>query len=233
MKLFVVSTSANTDRILDQIKASGMTVALHMGDVTADFKASALSRMTIRRGRLGHLMDGQRFTGAARALMTDPNHAGLMEEFIDHMRRTGPLNTHRAHPLASMQEYFDYYHILADVMAERMIAAGVTQCVFFNIPHLSYDTMAFQVAQSLGMPCVIVTQSLFPNRYFSMRHPRDIGGFCAGWHSTPLPDAARRKAGFILHEGDQARTRSRRNSLYEGVFAVSDLSGSQAPLAGP
>lgn len=187
MRLFVVSTSANTDRILDQIKASGVTVALHIGDVTADFKASSLSRLTTRRGRLGHLMDAQRFSGAARALMLDPNHPALMEEFIDHLHRTGPLNTHRAHQLTGMQDYFDYYHILADVMAERMIAAGVTHCVFFNIPHLSYDSMAFQVAQALNLPCVIVTQSLFPNRYFSMANPRDMGDFTPDGRAAPYP----------------------------------------------
>ena len=39
---------------------------------------------------------------------------------------------------------------------------------YFNIPHLAYDTIIYQIAISLKIPITIVTQSLFPDKFFSL-----------------------------------------------------------------
>ncbi|MDF1619268.1 hypothetical protein [Pseudothioclava nitratireducens] len=76
-----------------------------------------------------------------------------------------------------MQDYVDYYHTLADVAAQTLIDRGVNHCLFFNVPHLAYDTIFYQAAKALNIPTTIVTQSLFPAKFFSMTDPAAYGGF--------------------------------------------------------
>lgn len=178
MRLLCVSTAKNTDKILDEIRAlenEDFSVVLHLGSKDADFKASAVSRLNQGVGLKGHLMENHKYSGAAAALMASPDFERHLEEFVDHLHRNGEINAFKSHPIRSMQDYFDYYHILTDTIAAMLIEKQVTHCLFFNIPHLTYDTIVFQVAQSLGIKTKIVTQSLFPNRFFSMEKPRDMG----------------------------------------------------------
>ena len=178
IRLCCVSTSRNTDQILSHIAAlPGIELVLHLGDGNADFKASAITRLTRRTGRRGHLMQDQHYSGAARALIEDPDFTRSLDEFIDHLYRRAPGNAHKSHQLRTMQDFVDYYHVLADVIADRIQRENITHCLFFNVPHLAYDTIVFQVAQAMGLPCVIATQSLFPGRYFSMTQPSAMGRF--------------------------------------------------------
>ena len=183
IRLCVVSTAKNTNRILEDMKrqaAGDLDVVLHMGHVTDDIKASAITRMNTRKGGEGHLFAKQRWTGAGQVLFEAPDFVERMEEFIDHLHRRSDINAHKSHPLRTMQDYADYYHILADVIAQELIDRGVTHCLFFNIPHLTYDTIVYQVAQVMGLRITIVTQSLFPNRFYSMRAIADQGAFPTG-----------------------------------------------------
>ncbi len=189
MRLMVVSTAKNTDKILDRLVAENddIEIALHMGHVTADIKASALTRLNTREGGKGHLFARQRWTGAGQALIEAPEYLDLMETFIDHLHRRSDINAHKPHPLRTMQDYVDYYHILADVIGQALIDRGVTHCLFFNVPHLAYDTIVYQMAQVLGLPCTIVTQSLFPDRFYSLRAPLDYGRFPPDPAANPFP----------------------------------------------
>lgn len=190
LRLACVSTAENTNRILNRlltIAGGQVELALHLGDTTADYKASSLSRMNTRRGTKGHLMQDQRFNGAGHALLTNPDFAKNLEQFFDHMQRVGPSHAYRSHQLISLHDHFDYYHILSDVIAERLIRHQVTHVLFFNVPHMAYDTVLYHVAEALNLPCLIVTQSLFPGKFFSMRRPEDCGIFDPHSDAPPYP----------------------------------------------
>lgn len=205
MRLMVLSTAKNTDSMLEAFKkiaGDDVEIALHIGDTTADFKASTLSRMNARHGTRGHLMEDTFYRGAARALEDRPDYLELRDEFEEHMMRTADSYRYKSHPLQWPHEFHDYYRILCDVIAARLIDAKITHCLFFNVPHLSYDTVLFQVAESLGIPSIIVSQSLFPDLYFSMRHPRDLGDFDpAGSVAPPWPIAQGKPAELFYMKG--------------------------------
>ena len=78
------------------------------------------------------------------------------------------LQPHLPHPLRGFHDHWYYHHELADVLAQRIVDSGATHMLFFNVPHLVHDTLVYQVGQALGLQCLIVTQSLFPNTFFSM-----------------------------------------------------------------
>lgn len=171
IRLAAVSTAANNDAALQALlrQAAGrITLALHLGSGNADYKASAVSRMNLRRGRRGHITEGTRFSGQAHALFMQPGYDALVDDFIDHLHRRAEPYAHLPHPLSGFHAYWDYHHILADVIAQRLTDSGATHLLFFNVPHLVHDTLVYQVGRALGLPCLIVTQSLFPNRFFSM-----------------------------------------------------------------
>lgn len=186
IRLFCVSTSKSNAPILakmQQIAGDDLSVALHLGGTDAQFKGTSLSRMNRKRGTSGHLLDGDRYRGMAQALFRQPRYLQEMEEFITHVERRNENNDLRPHRIHAMQEYSDYFHILADAMAARVRDSGGTHALFFNIPHLGYDSIAYQVARAMGLPTIVLTQSLFPAQFFSMRDPADLGDF------TRRPDA--------------------------------------------
>ncbi len=171
MRLAVVSTSDNTNEIVDVLKGLGdgaFEIALHIGKAQNDFKGSSLSRLNAKKGRKGHPFSEQRWSGAAVSLFEHPDFLEKLEEFVDHLHRRSEINAYNSHPLRTMQDYSDYFHILADVIGQELLERRISHCLFFNVPHLTYDTILYLTARSLGLPCLILTQSLFPNRFFSM-----------------------------------------------------------------
>lgn len=171
VRLAAVSTAANTDAALQALlrQAGGrVELVLHLGSTDADYKASAVSRMDLRRGRRGHITEGLRFSGQAHALFMQPGYSALVDDFIDHLHRRAEPHAHLPHKLSGFHDYWDYHHILADVIAQRLTDSGATQLLFFDIPHLVHDTLVYQVGRALGLPCLVLAQSLFPNRFFSM-----------------------------------------------------------------
>lgn len=180
IRLFCNAPGKHTTPYLDRLKTlAGDEIedVVHLGDTDADFKASSLSRMDARRAKRGHLMDGQSYRAANLQLLAEPEFRQMMETTVDQMNRFGPAYRYRPHNLQNLQDYLDYYHILADVMAGKLIDAGSTHVLFFNIPHLVYDTVLYHVARSLGLKTVILTLSHFPNTSFSMEKISDYGRF--------------------------------------------------------
>ena len=179
-RLAVVSTAKNTTKILHQITehfSEQIAIVLHFGDKKADFKASSLSRMNSTRGQKGHLFERQRWTGAAQALIESTDYVEKLEEFIDQLDRISEKVAIKHHPLRSMADYSDYYHILTDVVAQTLIENRVDTVLFFNVPHLTYDLILYQTAQSLGIKTLIVTQSIFRDTFWSMHEVIKLGNF--------------------------------------------------------
>ena len=86
IRLLCVSTAANTDAALHalvQQAAGRIELVLHLGSGDADFKASAVSRMNLRRGKRGHLTEGTQFSGLAHGLFMQPGYDALVDDFID------------------------------------------------------------------------------------------------------------------------------------------------------
>ena len=152
-------------------------IAYQTGDKEADIKASSLSIMNTKRGKSGHLLEDTEFVGRRHSAMATPGYFEDMERFIDHLQRTSSSYKYRCNNLTNLQDYIDYYHILQDTVAETILKSGATHMLYFNIPHMAYETIFYQVGLSLGLKPVLLLQSLFPDQYFSMRSPYDFGRF--------------------------------------------------------
>lgn len=164
--------------ILDQLIADAgdkIELVLHFGDRDADYHAACYQRMEVRRGTKGHLMETTQYSGANMDLLADPAFHTLAAQAVDQLQRNAKGYRYRAHNLHNLQDYLDYYHILSDALATELRASGATHVLFMNMPHLAYDLVLYQVARAMGLKTIILCQTIFPGRFFSMARPEDMG----------------------------------------------------------
>jgi hypothetical protein len=117
-------------------------------------------------------------------MISSPSYFEDMERFIDQLQRAGPAYSYRANNLQNLQDYIDYYHILLDVVADRIVKSRATHMLFFNLPHLGYDTIFYQAGLALGLKPILLTQSLFQGKFFSMEEINDFGLFPSSENRT-------------------------------------------------
>ena len=181
INLLAVSTAKNTNSILKEIIRQNKTnidLKIHFGDVTSDFKASSLVRMNNKPGRSGHVFKTNKiYTGIYHKILSSDHFSKDLETFIDQLYRHSDAYRYKSHNLKNLQDYLDYYHILADAISHEMLTKKINHVLFFNIPHLAYDTIIYQIAVSLEIPVTIVTQSLFSDKFFSLNKIEDYGNF--------------------------------------------------------
>ena len=179
INLFAISTAKNTNKILKNIinlSSGQINLKLHFGDISNQFKASSLVRMNNKKGTGGHIFEkNKNFYGFEYQLMANPYYKRDLETFIDQLYRHSDAYRYKSHNLKNLQDYIDYYHILADAISELIIINKINHILFFNIPHLAYDTIVYQVAKALNIDVTIVTQSLIPNKFFSLRSIENYG----------------------------------------------------------
>lgn len=174
-----------------EFRAGGkLSVGLMTGDRAADIFARGITTMKrdTRHERLhkGLMQDGV-YTGANAALLASPEFHDMATMAIDHFQRMSPNYRYNSHNLNNLQDYLDYYYILTDVIARRMIEEEITHVAFFMTPHLGYDTVLYQVARSLGIKTLVMNQQgLFNERFFSSGTIEDYGR-CDLSHSDAPP----------------------------------------------
>ena len=181
VRLLCVSTADNTDQILEALVESSddIDLRLHFGNDMADFKASSLSRMDTRKGQRGHVMRDQYYAGENYELLSSPIFRESMERTVDQLFRYSDGYRYRSHNLKNLQDYLDYFYILSDMLAQQIKDEEITHALFFNVPHLVCDTVLYDICKCLGIKTVVLTQSIFPGKYFSMESVEDFGFFDA------------------------------------------------------
>ncbi|QHQ34673.1 hypothetical protein [Algicella marina] len=177
-KICVVSTAANTDKVLDELRATApeLDFVLHFGRKKADYMTASISRMSPIAAERGHLtVEAGAYSGAHGDAMLAADYWRDAALFEDHFMRRDPLFANNSHKLRNHHDYMDFFHILSDMIAGELARSGADTVLFFNVPHLAYDTVLYQVAQARGLQCLIVTQMLIPGYFASMHKIGDLG----------------------------------------------------------
>ena len=174
--------------ILDKLVAhsnGSIEVVCHLGDSDSDFHAACLQRMEVRRGRQGHLMRAHVARGAEMPLLASPDYFWMLEQGIEQMYRSSSNYRYRGHNLNHIQDYLDYYHVLADAYAQQIEESRATHALFLNMPHLGYDIILYHVAKTLGLKTLICSQTFFADSFFSMESIEDFGYLSVVGHDAP------------------------------------------------
>ena len=178
LRLAVVSTSPNTNDIINILKAEysdEIKVVTHFGTKENDFKASSLSRVNHKNGVKGHIVQNHRWSAAAHKLIQSSDFIDQAEMFIDQMDRHSNIAAYKSHSIGTTSEYYDYYHILLDCITAHLLEKKIEAVLFFNVPHLAYDTVLYQCAKALNIQTIILTQTIFSNKFISLRGVDSLG----------------------------------------------------------
>ena len=124
-----------------------------------------------------NLIKEDRFSGKSYVTNSDlaANESTLVA--IDHLQRRTKQFTWRCHTLESACDSKHYYHIVFDLLQNLLDKERINLVLFFDFPHLFYDTLIYQIAKANGIRTLIVSSSPFPNRFFSLAEIEDEGIF--------------------------------------------------------
>lgn len=187
IRLAAVATAAQNVAVLEALRRlfpDRIEHIVHLGGKGADYKANNFFRMRAVPAGRGDLMEADRFAGAARRLEWGPGMADAQLEAIDNLTRGSDRMAYKHHGIQDFQDYQHITHIAHDVMGRMLQEEGITHVLFFDIPHMFYDTSLKHAAQALGLEVLILRQSFFPRQFFSMRDSYELG------HMAPRPEDA-------------------------------------------
>lgn len=223
------------DRLVEMSNGE-VEIALHFGDRDADFHAPCLQRMEVRDGKMGHLMKDHVVKGANFELLGSDEFRRMMETAVDQFHRTGPAYQYRSHDLNNLQDYLDYYHILTEAVAQQIADSGATHALFYNVPHLGYDTVLYQVAKAMGLKTIVLCQTIFPSLYFSVDKIEDLGDFEAAGSDAPPMEIEKGSKPHLFYMDDRWQKESTRGKLNRkavGNFITYMLRKDPAKLLNP
>ena len=183
LRILVVSPRLrDINPVVNQIKKNlpEGTKVISAGRKNTDIVMSGLIRVRRKHGQVKDLIKEDRFSATSCG-----TNAGLKvneSEFvaIDHLQRRTKQFTWRHHTLESYYDSKHYYHIVFDLLHNLLAKERVNLVLFFDFPHLFYDTLIYQIAKANGIRTLIINDSPFPNRFFSLAEIEDDGIFPSG-----------------------------------------------------
>lgn len=169
----------NINPVVNQIKKQlpEGTKLISAGRKNTDIVMSGLIRVKRKHGYIKDLIKEDQFLGTS--YVPNPGLAVNDSAFlaIDHLQRRTEQFTWRFHTLESAYDSKHYYHILFDLLQNFLAENRINLVLFFDLPHLFYDTLIYQIAKAKGIRTLVISSSLFPNRYFSLTKIKDVGIF--------------------------------------------------------
>lgn len=178
IRLLADARGAHRKEFVDALIAEAggeVELCLHFGDRDSDFEAAALHRLDTREAKRGHLMRATKYGGANLDLIASERFREILERGVDQMQRMAQPYRYSAHNVQNLHDYMDYLHILSDAYAQLIEKERITHAIFYTMPHLAYDTILMETAQAMGVRTIILSQTLFPGRFFSVERVEDFG----------------------------------------------------------
>ena len=170
---------SESNHLLNQIKKHlpAHSKLISAGNKNTDIVMSGLIRVKRKRGLIKKLIKEDKYSGISNM----PNAGSTLNcsAFfpIDHLQRRTEQFTWRYHTLENVNDAMHYYQIALDLLTNFLAKEQINLVLFFDIPHLFYDTIIYQIAKSKGIRTLILTSSPFPNRIFSLSAIEDVGVF--------------------------------------------------------
>ena len=223
-RLCAVATSEPGVGVVEALKASPEVAHIVViGGEKADFKGSSLLRKTMAEGTRGHIMADDAFSGSAASFFRSAEYPEILMEAMDTLQRGADEHAYRPHGLKHPTDYADYIGIVADRLARFLTEEDITHVVFFDIPHLFYDSLLYRLALHLGIKTMILRVGFDPARFYSME---EIAHYGHMRRVSPLaPSVTVEKAGtqevyYMKGIGQEQGPRGRLTWRSLGLFAA-------------
>ena len=180
LRILAVRTNRNENNSVIKLIKKQLpenTKIISVGNKDTDIVMTGLIRIKRKRGRIKNLIKEDRFSGASHITQADKTLNESTFVGIDHLQRRTEQFAWRHHTVNNTYDAKNYYHVAVDLLANLLAKEQINLVLFFEIPHLFYDTLIYQVAKFQGIRTLVVTSSQFPNRFFSLSAIEDVGNF--------------------------------------------------------
>ena len=180
-QVLVVSGEKRDHSIIERLKIISCSNSVNFINVDggSDVDISRLVKLSGKHHSTCNLQGGDYFGGTTTKLVDRKDFSQLMVQGLNLLHRDSREFVVEKESLnfsdLSLNDCKNYYHISIDVLGRILIENNIKSVVFFNLPHLFHDTVLYHVAKSSGIETIIVTQSIFPNRYYSLKSMNDCG----------------------------------------------------------
>ena len=148
-----------------------------VGNKRNEFNLSGLIRVKKRKGKVKQLFEIGKIFDYSEERFIDNEIEDAIFMGVDHIQRRSVGFTWNYHGLIYLSDTKHYYHIVFDMLSAFLIRKQINQIIFFDSPHLFYDTLLYQVAKLKGINTLILTFSHFNNKYFSFQSIHEFGKF--------------------------------------------------------
>ena len=142
-----------------------------------DIGLTCLVRMEKRRGRFRSLIkqDSYFCNSYDSTSNISLGNSEILIKGLDHLQRKSASFVWRHHKLDNISESRHYYFITVNLLTRYIQTENINFILFFEIPHLFADTLAYYIAKSLNIETLILSPSIIPNRFYSVRTMDDYG----------------------------------------------------------
>ncbi len=142
-----------------------------------DIGLTNLVRMEKRAGKIKKLLQNDKFSENQFDLISCAWQSEALMTGLDHLERKSESFVWRHHKLHSFSDSIHYYNVAVDFLSNFLLNERINLILFFEVPHLFVDTLSYQIARAQGINTLILTPSIFPDRFFSLRVIDDNGQF--------------------------------------------------------
>ena len=164
------------NKMLD-LSGGDVKLGCHLGYEAADYHGVSLQMLNSKVGRAGSIISSERLASNSLSALVGDSYEQILETTVEQLYRTSPDYSYRAHHIRHVQDYLDYFHIVADAASQIIYDRKITHALFYCVPHLFYDTVFYEVAKAMGVKITILSWSQFEGRFFSMRDVSHMGNF--------------------------------------------------------
>lgn len=115
--------------------------------------------------------------------------------FLRAFIRLSPVSTFEVN-VETIDSALHYYNMLVNYLYQRLTIECYDLVIFDRVPHLGSDYLLYKLSKILGIRCLIMQQSQFPNRFFYVTDLTDFGSFSQNarmHHETYTLDVVKHK----------------------------------------
>ena len=180
-QVLIVSGEKCDHSIIERLKIVSCSISVNFVNIdgASNVDISSLVRLSGKHHSTCDLQGGDYFGGATTKLVDRKDFSQLMVQGLDLLHRDSRefIAERESSNFSdlSLNDCRNYYHISIDVISRILIENNIKSVVFLNLPHLFHETVLYDVAKASGIETIIVTQSIFPNRYYSLKSMNDCG----------------------------------------------------------
>ena len=140
-----------------------------------DIGLTNLVRMERRPGKMEELIRNDQFSGFDSENWSEDQWNRESTLGLDHLERKSESFVWRHHGINNIHDSQHYYCLVLDLLANYLEKERINLVLFFEIPHLFVDTLTYQIARSRKIDTLILSPTIFPGNFFSLRKIDDFG----------------------------------------------------------